>query len=96
MGTSLVIMVLQTHYERGLKKQKAANVNQSILLMILGCWAKDMLFWERCSVFVLTEKKRFWISPKERLISKIWEDPPKVFYYKKERTIQEDQTGHVK
>jgi hypothetical protein len=57
-----VVIVLQILYERGLKranlkKQEIANLNQSILLMIFGCWTMDMLFWERGPLFVLTEKE---------------------------------------
>jgi hypothetical protein len=33
--------------------------------MILGCWTKEMLFWERGSVFVLTENLEWlWTSSK--------------------------------
>lgn len=56
-------MVLQILYERGqnradLNRRGAARLNQFIRLMILGCWTKDMLFWEEIFVFVLTEKKK--------------------------------------
>lgn len=54
-------------------------MNQSIFLMILCGWAKDMLFRERGFIFVLTEnKKRFWISPKEIRLDKIQQDPLKI------------------
>ena len=51
-------MILQILYDRG---QRRADLNKkkeaisSILLMTLGYWTKGMLFWERGSVFVLTE-----------------------------------------
>jgi hypothetical protein len=45
----------------GPKKKEAAKLNQSIS----GCWTKDMLLWERGSVFVLAgKKKRLWGSTK--------------------------------
>ena len=54
---SLVVMILKILCERGqdrtsLKQKEAAKLNQSISLMILGCWTKDVLFYERDSVFV--------------------------------------------
>lgn len=58
-----MVMVLQILYERSqnracLKKKEAAKLNLSMLLMISAWWNKDMLFWERDSVSVKTEKKK--------------------------------------
>lgn len=56
-------MALKFFFEKqsiaDLSKKEAAKLSQSILLMTLGCLAKDMLFWERKrgSVFVLIENK---------------------------------------
>ena len=60
---NLVIMVLKVLWERDqnttdLKSKEAANLNKSILWIILSCLTKDMLFWERGSVFVLIGKKK--------------------------------------
>lgn len=41
-----------------LNTKEAAKVNQSILLMVSSCWIKEKIFWERGSIFVLTEKKK--------------------------------------
>jgi len=59
---SLVVMVLKSLCKRcqsraGLKRKKAAKLNQSILLMILDCWTKDLLFWERDSVFLVNKEE---------------------------------------
>lgn len=45
--SSMVMMVLQILYERGqnrteLNKKETARLNQPVLLMILGCWTKDI------------------------------------------------------
>jgi hypothetical protein len=50
-------MVLKTLCERGqngagLKKKEAAKLNHSILLMISGCWGKEMLFWEKNHLYL--------------------------------------------
>ena len=42
----------------GLKRKEAANLNQSIPLIILGYWTKAMLIWERGSIFVLLGKNK--------------------------------------
>jgi hypothetical protein len=52
---SLVIfMILKTFWERG----QSINLIHSIHFMISNSWTKDMLFWERASVFVLTGKEK--------------------------------------
>jgi hypothetical protein len=69
MAISLVIMILkipcqgdQTRAVMMKKHNAKLNLNQSIPLMISGYWTKNMLFWNRGSVFVLIEKaKRIWI-----------------------------------
>ena len=56
-------MVLKVLWERGqnttdLKSKEAANLNKSILWIILSCLTKDMLFWEGGSVLALIGKKK--------------------------------------
>jgi hypothetical protein len=48
-----MVMILEILWERG----QATKLSQSISLMISGYWTKDMVFWERGSVFVLIRKK---------------------------------------
>jgi hypothetical protein len=47
-------MILKTFWERG----QSINLIHSIHFMISNSWTKDMLFWERASVFVLTGKEK--------------------------------------
>lgn len=83
--------------ERGLRsegptKKEAANFNQ----LILEFWTKDMLFWERGSVFVLRGKeKRLWIPSKVIWIRYDRQRSCKDVYYRQEREILEDQTEQV-
>lgn len=57
------MVILKVLWERGqngagLKRKGAANLNQSIPLIISGYWTKDKLFWERSSVSALIGKKK--------------------------------------
>jgi hypothetical protein len=65
----LKVIMLKILCERGqnragLKRKTAANLNQSVSMIILGCWTKNRLFWERGSIFMLIgKKKRLWSLP---------------------------------
>ena len=52
------------------------QTQQSLLLMILDNWTKDVLCWEGSSRFVLTGKKRLWIPSKVMRIRADTERPP--------------------
>lgn len=96
MVTILKILWEGGQNRTGLKREETGRLNQSIPLMISGCWIKDMLFWERGSVFVLMgKKKRLWTPSRVIWIRCDGGRPPEDLDYRQERKIQ-DQAGQVK
>ena len=62
--------------------------------MTSGCWIKEMLFWERGSVFVLIGKeKRFWTPSRVIWISYDRGRPPEDLG--NSRKLRENQTGQI-
>jgi hypothetical protein len=71
-----LVVVLKFLWERG----------QDIPLMISGYWSKDMLFWKRDSVFVLTRKeKRLWTPSRVIWIRYDKGRPPETLGYRREK-----------
>jgi hypothetical protein len=66
-----------------------------MLLMTSGCWSKNILFWGRGSVFVLTEKKkRLWTSSKVIRIRFDRGRPPKDLDCRQEKK-KSNSTGNM-